>query len=355
MFCVGFLQAQTSNPFELVDSNEMSTGTWEEVASSIVNDSANSTQTIVEEQSNSSSVNPFKITDSENREVESSSVESTTAPVSDSETMTMPTKSTSEEDVNPFSLQTESQNGELKNELQENTEELVVQSTNEVEEQAITVKDKEPKSNIYVFWISILSGLILSILLTINRGVIVKIWKGIKNNNFMILFQKEERNGNSVSFGLLYLCFILNVAAFITMIVRRQGFDFFNQSFFKVLLLVIGIVVLRHLIMIVMRLISNAKKEINNYYFSIISVNSLLGIVLIPINLLFAFGPHYTQLQVVILGVVILIGCLVLKWIKGITNSLRLIFTASFHFFLYLCTAEMLPLLIGIRIYLNLI
>lgn len=320
------------------------------------NDSLNDDWSKVIEQTISANSNPFEINGNNDVDVskeENSSQESISSVGSDSEVSTaMLNELTANEGNNPFSLQTVVKN--VASNI-DNAQELPAQLTKDSEDDTVVVKDKETKSNIYIFWISILSGLILSILLTINRGVIVKIWKGIKNNNFMILFQKEERNGNSVSFALLYLCFVLNLSAFITLIVKRKAYDFLDQSFFKIFFLVLSLVLLRHIVMVVIRLISNAKKEINNYYFSIVSINSLLGMVLIPINLLLAFGPSYTQPQVVFLGVIILMVCLITRWIKGITNSLRLIFNASFHFFLYLCTAEMLPLLIGIRIYLNLI
>ena len=84
----------------------------------------------------------------------------------------------------------------------------------------------------------------------------------------------------------------------------------------------------------------------NLYSFVTLLINILLGIALSPVNLLIAFGPEPMVVYVVWLGVSIVVVQYLFRQLKGVFISGRLLHSYLFHFFLYLCTAEIAPLLI---------
>jgi len=83
-----------------------------------------------------------------------------------------------------------------------------------------------------------------------------------------------------------------------------------------------------------------------NYSFIITTINLIVGLILIPINLIIAFGPEFLVNKTIIFGLVIVALTYLLRWLRGFLNSLRIIIGDSFHFLLYLCTCEIVPVMI---------
>jgi len=266
-------------------------------------------------------------------------------------------------EINPFEL-SEEINSPIEVKTLPVQETQVPDSTNQIAHNPIEQDQHEQeneytslpeKKNTLVFIISLICGLLLSFLLTVNRKILGEIIKSLSNINYMKLFQKEEQNGASVSFIILYIIFILNAAVLLKFAFMEFEIPLFGYNFYKFVIIVTLIVLLRHFSLNVVSYLRKRLPDAINYSFIIAIINGLVGLVLIPINLLIAFGPEIMTRNVIILGLIVMVLAYMIKWFRGFINSARIILGDSFHFLLYLCTCEIVPIFICIAYVRNLI
>lgn len=193
----------------------------------------------------------------------------------------------------------------------------------------------------------ILSLLLLTSLLTANRGAIQKSWRAIGNDNYLRSLYREYSSMPWI-FWLFYLHFLINAGFFtyLTLI-------YFGKVFLTPILLLIfciaalsGIYFLKHLTLNIVGNTFPVAKETNLYSFVTLLVNVLLGLILSPINLVIAFGPEAALPYTIWAGAGFLVLSYFFRQLKGLFIAGRIIQSYVFHFFLYLCTAEIAPLLI---------
>jgi hypothetical protein len=87
-------------------------------------------------------------------------------------------------------------------------------------------------------------------------------------------------------------------------------------------------------------------KEAHLYSFVTMLINILLGVVLTPVNLIVAFAPEPFPQILIWIGLAAILLFYLFRQLKGLFISGRFLAQYQFHFFLYLCTIEIAPLLI---------
>ena len=102
----------------------------------------------------------------------------------------------------------------------------------------------------------------------------------------------------------------------------------------------------KHLLMKILEAVLPAKKELRLYSFTIIIFSIALGILLIPFNLLIAYGPAEAVPGVITLALVAIGLLLGFRFVRGIFIGGRVLASNLFHFLLYICTVEIAPALI---------
>lgn len=331
-------------------------------------------------------VNPFELQDSIIIEVESvDRADSTTEAVS--ETIPVPAeelnvssiesnKEIAKEDtqaVNPFELVEKDEltsrkdssliigasgSGSIENSKsqvagEKESETILDEIISEVSQPKVPVPNQS--KNILTFIVALVSGLLLSIVFTSKRIILSEINKSLRNMNYMKLFLKDERNGFSLPFVLLMGIYALNVSVFIRFLSIYFEVAILAYNFWFILTVVILLLVVRHLSLTFISYLRKRLPDALQYSFIIMMINTIVGLVLLPINLLIAYGPEAMTTRVMYFGVFLVISLWILKWLQGFLNSIRIILGDSFHFLLYLCACEIVPILICIGYVRNLI
>ena len=205
-------------------------------------------------------------------------------------------------------------------------------------------------SNTFIFWLVLFTLLLLAIVINVQRNVISKIVKSITNENVLKLLKREENNGLSGHYIMLYVIFFINFTCFIYLMAKYyKGFDGFNNW-----LVIYGAVtvtyLLRHISMTFIGNIFNISKDSSLYSFTIMSFNIFLGLVLIPVNLVVAFSPVEISSATLQVGIGLIIILLLIRLARGLLVGARFISENLFQFFIYLCTFEIAPILILLKI-----
>lgn len=224
----------------------------------------------------------------------------------------------------------------------------------EIENEGPVVQEKEDKpiktpppssdNNTFAFWIMLISLVLIAAAINIKRDFVPSLINSVTNNNVLKLNMRNHKGGLSLPYILLYVNLFLQLALIIYFIARH--FWHYPQPYLILVVCVLGILLLRHLILWLTGTIYQIKDTTSEYSFNIITHYIIYGIFLIPINLFIAFAP--SGLSTVLLYIGILMGVLLflLSRLRGTILLLPRLNTNYFQIFMYLCTFEILPILV---------
>lgn len=212
-----------------------------------------------------------------------------------------------------------------------------------------TLAENSSSSNTFLFWMILFSLLLLAIVVNVQRGVVTKVIKSITNENVLKLTKREENNGLSGHFIMLYFIYFINMASFLYLITKYYQ----DYSGVKVWMMILGGVILvyltRHISMSIIGYIFDITKDSSLYSFTIYTFNIAIGLLLIPINFIVAFSPTEVSSAAMYVGIGTVLLLLFIRIMRGILIGARFIGQHIFQFFTYLCTFEIAPILILMR------
>ena len=191
--------------------------------------------------------------------------------------------------------------------------------------------------------------ILFTFLFTLYRPLILQIYRAFVNDNILKLLHRDQIGIIKAPYIIWYLFFFLSLSAFLLQAIEWYlpgTFENLWKNFGALLLLISGLFLAKHLILILIGTIFPLSKEMGIYSFTIVIFSIILSLILIPFNLLAAFGPVEWQWIIVVLGLITILLCYAYR-------SLRAIFLTSskwgqhiFHFFIYLCTVEIAPVIV---------
>lgn len=206
-----------------------------------------------------------------------------------------------------------------------------------------------------IFWVlTILLGF-LTVAIAANRTAVGRAWRGFLNDNGLTLAQREASGlvGNTPYF-LLYASFLLNAAVFIFLLTRVFGGDDYNNMGF--LWLCVGLAVMlflaKHLFVALLGGLFPVAQEVRRYSFLIMLFNCVLGLFLLPFNTLVAFaGEDELVKQFIAFWMLGLVAVFYAyrAWRSG-SIARKFLAADQFHFLLYLCTVEIAPVLVLVKV-----
>lgn len=204
-------------------------------------------------------------------------------------------------------------------------------------------------SNAFLFWILLLATALLAIVINVRFSVIRLVFRSLINMNLFKLFHREEGSQITVTNIFLFTIFILNIAVVGYLVLKGD-----NQiNGIKGWMLIAGSIsafyLIKHGLILSLGSIFSIQKTTSLYNFSIFSYHVFLGIILLPVNFTAAFAPGIMSGLFVYLALFCVSLVLILKAARGLLISLEFWGDRFFQFFMYLCTFEILPVLILVK------
>ena len=170
----------------------------------------------------------------------------------------------------------------------------------------------------------------------------------ITYSTFTRVFRERYFNFFHASFRLDVI-FNLIMALFGYQLLSHYKINFGISGSFYVYLVCLGIVtgyfIFKKIIYSISGIMTESKREVREYLFSITVFNRILGLFLLPVTALIAFVPFYHPESLLFTGVGIIIIFYLLALRRGAKIFLKKHFSIS-YLILYLCTLEFLPLLL---------
>jgi Domain of unknown function (DUF4271) len=155
---------------------------------------------------------------------------------------------------------------------------------------------------------------------------------------------------------LLNLFFVVVAGLYILFLLKY--YDFVRDIPFWLLLLycisAVGLIyITKFLILKFTGWIFNMREAADTYVFIVFLVNKLLGIFLLPLLILMAFSLSSWENALMTISYVLVFSFFAYRYIISFTPVRREVKVSQFHFFMYLCAFEIIPLLLIYKVLLR--
>lgn len=186
-----------------------------------------------------------------------------------------------------------------------------------------------------------------------NRKRLRQIVKGFYINRYANQLAREEVTiGNRVSVFLAAL-FVLTLTLFLIQLNEYYGFTNYN-NYTLFIITTVGIILAYSVKFIVVKFLAfvfKMTKEANEYRMSIFLFVNVLGLFMFPVVVCFAFVKNASPLLFIYTGMAIIGLFLFIRLVRGTIIGLNSLRVSKFYLFLYLCTLEILPFVIAVKLF----
>jgi uncharacterized protein DUF4271 len=159
---------------------------------------------------------------------------------------------------------------------------------------------------------------------------------------------KEQMAQNFFPAFMLNVLFVLCGGLFITMFAEFNHWAkiVFWQLFVYSTGILLIIYLIKYLVIRFTGWVFNAKDAAIEYGFVVFLINKLLGVVIIPLLFLIAYADVKIQSIAITIVVCLAILSLAIRYLVSLARIRKNLSITAFHFFIYLCAVEIMPLLV---------
>ena len=173
-----------------------------------------------------------------------------------------------------------------------------------------------------------------------------KLFNQFSQSSLRMIQYREQLLQNSLGSLIVNFCFILSFSLLGTLYIFNNHLLSltFWEGFLYITLFFISLYVGKFLCFKLAGYIFNTEELVSTYIFVVFMINKVLGVMLLPFVLLLAFAkPVFYPYAIMGAGVVAIL-LLLYRYLFSLTSVRNKLHISSFHFFLYLCAFEILPL-----------
>jgi len=201
----------------------------------------------------------------------------------------------------------------------------------------------------FLFVVHMVILIFLGVLMSLYRSFLPRIYKAILNTNYLKLLQRSANEPIRFKLGVFYAFFFMNAGLFIFQGIEKLGFIVWSHPPLQLLYCIVGVFIffgVKHVILRFIAVFFPPRKEASLFSFMIMVFNCLLGVLLVPINVLLAFGSDELTRFVFFIGIISVVILFIIKQLKAIFLGAGIWMNNVFHFFLYICAVEIAPICI---------
>ena len=148
---------------------------------------------------------------------------------------------------------------------------------------------------------------------------------------------------------------MINAGIFAWLLLKFFKVEFpggFFYSFIYSLAVVGGVILLKHVLLALISYIFPVQKELSLYNFTIITFGIMLSLFLVPANTAIAYSTGETATYLVYGSIGALLVFFLFRSLRGLFIANQYLRFHKFHFLLYICTVEIAPILVLVKLFL---
>lgn len=197
---------------------------------------------------------------------------------------------------------------------------------------------------------------LLTLLMTGVRAFLQRAYSAFATDTMMNQVYRDRESSGLLPYLVWYIYFFVNAGLFLYFILRFYDVSLTSSHYLQWLYCtagVAGLYMLKHLLLNITGFIFPVAAQIKRYNFLIIIFGIIIGLILTPINILLAYGPEelFNILIFIALGAVGLIYGF--RYLRGLFIANKFLLFYRFHFLLYICTVEIAPVMVLVKLILN--
>jgi hypothetical protein len=175
-----------------------------------------------------------------------------------------------------------------------------------------------------------------------------KLFKQFSQCSLRMIQYREQLLQNSLGSLIINICFILSFSLMSTLLIfnRHLLTLSFWEGFFYINLFFTFLYVGKYISLQIAGYVFNSKELVNTYIFVVFMINKVLGVLLVPFILVLAFAKPIFHPYAIGGAALITVLLILYRYLFSLTSVRNKLHISSFHFFLYLCAFEILPLTI---------
>ncbi len=220
---------------------------------------------------------------------------------------------------------------------------------NQLVDKSITDSDETPLDFFRKhlgLWAIILMVALIAIALGINRDIIGKKFRALINDNHLLIFHRDEREGLSPA-SLLLVCNCIFNFSLLVLSAQTEASQQTFLNFILLFLVMAGLYVLKYCLLSFIKWVYPSLKKIINFYLTLsISILGMIGIVLTIFNFFIHYGPDFIRTVFLVTALIIISLSYVFRYGRTILSHTYLFSNNVFFFLLYLCATEIAPVII---------
>ena len=175
-----------------------------------------------------------------------------------------------------------------------------------------------------------------------------KLFKQFSQSSLRMIQYREQLLQNSFGSLIINICFILSFSLMSTLLIfnRHLLALSFWEGFFYISLFFTFLYIGKFISLQIAGYVFNSKELVNTYIFVVFMINKVLGVLLVPFILILAFAKPIFHPYAIGGAALITVLLILYRYLFSLTSVRNKLHISSFHFFLYLCAFEILPLTI---------
>jgi hypothetical protein len=175
-----------------------------------------------------------------------------------------------------------------------------------------------------------------------------KLFKQFSQSSLRMIQYREQLLQNSLGSLIINICFILSFSLMSTLLIfnRHLLALSFWEGFFYINLFFTFLYIGKYISLQIAGYVFNSKELVNTYIFVVFMINKVLGVLLVPFILVLALAKPVFHPYAIGGAAFITVLLILYRYLFSLTSVRNKLHISSFHFFLYLCAFEILPLTI---------
>jgi len=188
------------------------------------------------------------------------------------------------------------------------------------------------------------------------RTAFPKYFNSIFSLSFQATFRqtqtRDQMAQNVMPAFMLNILFILSGGLFITLFAEFNQWtttEFWQLFVYSTSILAI-IYLIKYFVILFTGWVFHATDSAAEYRFIVFLINKLIGILLIPSLFLMTYADDNIKKISITIGICIAVFMIVLRYLVSVARIRKNLRITAFHFFIYLCAVEIMPLLVIYKI-----
>ncbi len=205
------------------------------------------------------------------------------------------------------------------------------------------------KQNNRNFFIALSLLAIFAIIRAVFSKYVKDIWQVTLQNTFRLSGIKAQLSANVTASFLMNFYFAIVLGCFLNILLQYQNIVILKNNYLQLLLCctVVGIIyTVKYLSIFLFGILFQQKKASNDYLFIIFLCNKIIAMLLLPIVCYLLIVAQH-QKTFIVIALFIICVLFLFRYLFSLLTIAKQLQMQKLHFFLYLCTTELVPLLLA--------